>query len=441
MRHLSRTAALLLLLWTPSRLTGEAATQENSGAAVDPGRAEWIGGFPESLPPGSRIEEFLFFESERDAPAPYGSRDYREHFAKQSRTIYWELRLSYPAAARPYQFDIQSIMYKDGVPFREFGIADQTIKTGWTNSWYSTGWGLDDGWSPGYYQIGLMVDNVVVVVDNFVVLGQSVEEGSDRPGSDYANFNLPSPDYGLCERACNNDGRCQAWTYVRPGVQGPTARCWLKTAVPPARANQCCVSGTKSAGGTPLAGGTPSAGGTPLAGGNPSAGGSTPWRFVGVEYNTGPLDCNIPTELLDWAAAPSDGVEGQPYARAVKYQRGNRGRVEHMSIHAWTDPVLKANGTWVIYLTSSAILGNPGPVGIVAYLQRTDETNPLAGPEKANSRLIGPSGGAGRQAQAAVTLSPSDLRFWRPNSFKVHFIASNGGQCSERHLADFHFAR
>jgi hypothetical protein len=248
-------------------------------------------------------------------------------------------------------------------------------------------------------------------------LGQSVESNvelnTDRPGSDYRNFDLPSPNYNLCERACSDDDRCKAWTYVNPGVQGPTARCWLKTTVPPAVASTCCVSGTNST-----------------------------WRFVGVEYKTGvPLNCNIPLELLDWAPAPSDGVEGQPYARAVKYQKGSGGVVEDMSIHAWTDPVLMANDTWVIYLTSSAILGNPGPVGIVAFLQRTGERNPIAGAELANSRLIGPSGGAGRHAQAGVVLSPSDLESWPDNSFQVHFIATNGGQCSERNLADFHFER
>jgi len=172
MRYVPRTAVLLLLMWGPNGLTGEAAAQEkDSRAAGDPDntRAEWVGGTPASLPPGSRIEDFLFFEGQRDGPPPQGSRDYREQFPIQSRTIYWELHLSYPAATRWYEFDIQSVMYKDGEPFREFAIADQTVEPGWTNSWYSTGWGLDDGWSPGFYQIGLVIDDVVVVLDSFEV--------------------------------------------------------------------------------------------------------------------------------------------------------------------------------------------------------------------------------------------------------------------------------
>ena len=60
------------------------------------------------------------------------------------------------------------------------------------------------------------------------------------PGMDYTNFEIaPNLDVDgqvrICERACANDGRCMAYTWVRAGIQapanpalGPTARCWLK---------------------------------------------------------------------------------------------------------------------------------------------------------------------------------------------------------------------
>lgn len=64
----------------------------------------------------------------------------------------------------------------------------------------------------------------------------------DRPGGDYANFNLNGEYPSDCRDACSKDKKCQAWTYVRPGVQGPKARCWLKSSVPPARPNNCCIS-------------------------------------------------------------------------------------------------------------------------------------------------------------------------------------------------------
>jgi hypothetical protein len=81
----------------------------------------------------------------------------------------------------------------------------------------------------------------------FIVMSPAIgmaglEYDSDRPGRNFANFDLPAPDYRLCQKACQKDQRCKAATYVKPGVQGPKARCWLKNAVPPAKRNKCCVT-------------------------------------------------------------------------------------------------------------------------------------------------------------------------------------------------------
>jgi 1-phosphatidylinositol phosphodiesterase len=75
--------------------------------------------------------------------------------------------------------------------------------------------------------------------------GPGMEVGINRRGSDYANFDLPQPRPHLCEEACMRDGRCRAYTYVNPGVQGPNARCWLKDQVPPPDRDGCCTSGVK----------------------------------------------------------------------------------------------------------------------------------------------------------------------------------------------------
>ncbi len=73
-----------------------------------------------------------------------------------------------------------------------------------------------------------------------------LEWNTDRPGGDITNFDLPVDNPKMCQDACGGDPRCQAFTYVRVGVQSPTrARCWLKSVVPGAASNTCCVSGTK----------------------------------------------------------------------------------------------------------------------------------------------------------------------------------------------------
>ncbi len=69
-----------------------------------------------------------------------------------------------------------------------------------------------------------------------------MEDNIDRAGADYTRFELDNPK--ACQIQCKNDSdRCRAWTYVRPGVQGPRAVCYLKTAEGDARANSCCISG------------------------------------------------------------------------------------------------------------------------------------------------------------------------------------------------------
>lgn len=85
-------------------------------------------------------------------------------------------------------------------------------------------------------------------------IAPGMEENTDRPGADYSSFNITSRDPGTCKRACLDDHRCSAWTYVRPGVQGETARCYFKNQVPAAVASNCCISGVRA---TDQAGATP----------------------------------------------------------------------------------------------------------------------------------------------------------------------------------------
>jgi uncharacterized caspase-like protein len=73
----------------------------------------------------------------------------------------------------------------------------------------------------------------------------SVEYDTDRPGSDYSQFELPQPRYELCRDACASDANCKAYTYVKPSVQGPNATCWLKSSVPAGGPSSCCISGVK----------------------------------------------------------------------------------------------------------------------------------------------------------------------------------------------------
>jgi hypothetical protein len=73
----------------------------------------------------------------------------------------------------------------------------------------------------------------------------SMEMGMNRPGSDYGHILLDRPSPELCQSACQIDNRCRAWTYVKPGIQGPTAYCWLKNPAPAPIPDPVAISGLK----------------------------------------------------------------------------------------------------------------------------------------------------------------------------------------------------
>jgi hypothetical protein len=65
---------------------------------------------------------------------------------------------------------------------------------------------------------------------------------TDLFGADYDGFDASSPE--ACEAECKKDTRCKAWTYIKPGVKAPQARCSLKDHIPAPRPDKCCISGS-----------------------------------------------------------------------------------------------------------------------------------------------------------------------------------------------------
>jgi PAN domain len=68
-------------------------------------------------------------------------------------------------------------------------------------------------------------------------------DGFDTPGFDYDNFSASSA--FVCRNTCGGDSRCQAWTWVKPGIQEQSGHCWLKDRQPDLVKNTCCVSGPR----------------------------------------------------------------------------------------------------------------------------------------------------------------------------------------------------
>jgi len=90
-----------------------------------------------------------------------------------------------------------------------------------------------------------MILSMILLATVVFAYAVEYEYDTDRPGMDYKNFDLKRYHPSYCESGCNEDPLCKAWTYVKAGMQGASARCWLKNDVPPMVKNTCCISGVK----------------------------------------------------------------------------------------------------------------------------------------------------------------------------------------------------
>ncbi len=70
-----------------------------------------------------------------------------------------------------------------------------------------------------------------------------MELDTDRPGKNLRSFDLSSGNPALCEDACEKEPNCMAWTFVKPGIKGTMAKCWLKSGIPSPIRSSCCISG------------------------------------------------------------------------------------------------------------------------------------------------------------------------------------------------------
>lgn len=92
----------------------------------------------------------------------------------------------------------------------------------------------------------LMIPSAFVVAFSGISGTASAQDGprqnTDRPGSDFRNIALRGSSQD-CQEFCRRTRGCRAWTFVKVGFHGPSARCFLKNVVPAAVRNPCCTSG------------------------------------------------------------------------------------------------------------------------------------------------------------------------------------------------------
>jgi len=83
----------------------------------------------------------------------------------------------------------------------------------------------------------------------FVLAGSAqAQNGYDRRGGDYLNFEIRNGDPEVCAARCERDSRCRAWSFSYPRTENATAVCWLKSRVAPRVEDKCCVTGIRGGG-------------------------------------------------------------------------------------------------------------------------------------------------------------------------------------------------
>ena len=143
---------------------------------------------------------------------------------------------------RPGQ-DIQKIVIEPGTISGASICRGFCVNNGQCNSWTFVASGVQGNKALCYLKTGVPA----AVPNNCCesgVVARALEENIDRPGLDYKR-NIITGQPEECQTTCQNDASCVAWTYVNRGVQGPSALCYLKSAVPDAQSSDCCTSGVK----------------------------------------------------------------------------------------------------------------------------------------------------------------------------------------------------
>jgi len=69
------------------------------------------------------------------------------------------------------------------------------------------------------------------------------EVGYDYPGGDYLGQFQNVGNADQCANICRENPNCAVFTWVRPGLQGNSGVCWLKSSQSNRVANNCCTSG------------------------------------------------------------------------------------------------------------------------------------------------------------------------------------------------------
>jgi hypothetical protein len=122
--------------------------------------------------PGIKIAPLQFFEGPHEKTLDKSDRVYRTSFDAQStRSIFWEIDLSYPAPGRHVNFTLDAFWYRpDGSELRHQTL-DGYAETDWKSSWHTLGYGWVDAghWPKGTYKVEILFKGLHLVTGSFEI--------------------------------------------------------------------------------------------------------------------------------------------------------------------------------------------------------------------------------------------------------------------------------
>ena len=90
------------------------------------------------------------------------------------------------------------------------------------------------------HRVATQIAVALILFASGEVAAQSIESLTDRPGNDFRRLQVE--DASSCQRECQLDDRCRAWTYAKQDNY-----CMLKDSAPQRRFSTCCTSGLSDA--------------------------------------------------------------------------------------------------------------------------------------------------------------------------------------------------
>jgi hypothetical protein len=122
--------------------------------------------------PGAKVSAVQFYEGPHDLIVQKAQRVYRQSFDRSTtRSIYWELDLSFPPPGRRIDFPVDAIWYRsDGTPMTRQIISAYVLPL-WPSSYHTVGYGYAEPghWTPGAYRVDLYFKNVRIASGTFQI--------------------------------------------------------------------------------------------------------------------------------------------------------------------------------------------------------------------------------------------------------------------------------